>query len=85
MECEIHKVLVGIGKLCPLCELEKKNKIKYKDEAISDEDIFLKEKDRDRKRKDMLDPEKKKRHYNSVAKYYARDRQRKKEHSLRTI
>lgn len=80
------KHLVWIGKShskCPLCELEAKNKVEYKPEAEEDEVIKKKrEKDRERKRLAMLDPEKRKRHNEISARHYEKERIRRKEHGL---
>lgn len=84
--CAKHLVWIGNDhRNCPLCILEEKNKVVYQAEVetVDDEEIKKKkEKDKERKRLAMLDPEKRKRHNENVARYYERERARKKEHGL---
>jgi hypothetical protein len=90
--CPIHKIQIAKGILkCPICEQEAKYKIKMslpsKKEGVDSgydnkEKDKIRKYDRERKRKAMLDLEKRKRHYANVAKNQEKERQRKKEHSL---
>ena len=87
--CPVHKIQIAKGILkCPVCEQEAKYKIKMSlpskksGEEDSDYNDKVKKYDRERKRKAMLDPEKRQRHYKAVAKNQEKERQRKKEHSL---
>lgn len=75
--CQKHNVFVRIGIACPLCLLEKNKKVVNADDVEE-----RKRKNREKKRKEMLDPEKRAKHYERMRKYKEKERKRKAEHAI---
>jgi hypothetical protein len=82
--CPVHNVTISKNiKECPLCELEKAHRIKYKSDG--DDDLASPEKrerERERKRREYLDPIKKAKQLETAKQHRLKERKRKKEHSL---
>lgn len=76
--CSKHNVFISKGKKCPLCELSAPPKTKEEEQKKE----LLREKERERKRKEMLDPEKRKRQQESLKRFREREKLRKKEHTI---
>jgi len=73
--CPVHKIIIGNGNKCPLCEH------KIKDVEV---DEVKREKDREYMRRKLKDPDQRRKHNERVANYYKKERARKKEHSFET-
>ena len=80
--CPKHEVY--FKKACPLCELEKKNRISYKVEE-DEETLKKREVHKLQERERLKDPTKRKRHYQNVNKYQEKERKRRIGHTIEEV